>query len=131
MSGSSFFASTNPLSFALSRLLRTGLPVTTSFSFPNLSKPSLKGTQMRVENLALIRVAKPEVMSLSWLITGIFNRYAAITGGTETKPPLLNKRSGLLRFKIRYAEPIAQATLKKSANVFREKYRLNFPEGIE
>jgi len=52
---------------------------------------------MRVANGIAIRLASPGVRSDSWMITGTPLSRAATTTGTDTKPPLENTRSGLIR----------------------------------
>ena len=45
-------------------------------------------------------LARPGVMSDSWINAGIFKRLAAITTGTVTKPPLEKTTSGFSSFRI-------------------------------
>ena len=56
--------------------------------------------QMRLALGSAILFASPGVISDSWMMHGIFKEAAALTTGTETKPPLENTMSGFNSFKI-------------------------------
>lgn len=50
-------------------------------------------------------LARPGVMSDSWITQGIFREEAALTTGTVTKPPLEKTISGQISFRIFLASP--------------------------
>ena len=61
-------------------------------------------------------LASPGVISDSWIIQGIFRDAAALTTGTETKPPLENTTSGFIFFSILTGSPI-RAELAKGNKI--------------
>ena len=50
-------------------------------------------------------LARPGVMSDSWITQGIFKEEAALTTGTVTNPPLEKTISGQISFRIFLASP--------------------------
>ena len=94
----------NPVSFsAASRLpsessLRMGQPVRTAFFGGRYCRVSGKLQHTFAADGMVSLLARPGVKSDSWQMTGICLRPAAITTGTDTKPPLENTTSGFNSF---------------------------------
>ena len=111
--------------FNISSLI--GLPV----KIPLLSfiylRLSLKVTQSLSQNGADNLFARPGVISDSCATIGIFFRWAAITTGTATNPPLENTISGFSFANILVASNTPFRTLNGSVKFLKSKYRLNFP----
>ena len=74
-----------------------GEPVSTALSFGRYLTVSGKLQHIRVAFFIAILLARPGVISDSWIITGICLFPAASTTGTDTKPPFENTISGLMR----------------------------------
>ena len=62
---------------------------------------------------------RPGVISDSWMIAGILRRFAAITTGTVTKPPLEKTISGFSCFSSLLASEKPFSTRKRVGKVFR------------
>ena len=73
-------------------------------------------------------LASPGVISDSWMMVGIWQRFAAWTTGTVTKPPLENTTSGCSFFNSFLASPKPFRTRKGSVKFFQSKYRRSLPE---
>lgn len=71
---------------------RIGVPVRTALSAGRLATVSGKLQQILDAEERQSLLARPGVMSDSWINAGIFKRLAAITTGTVTKPPLEKQR---------------------------------------
>lgn len=66
-------------------------------------------------------LASPGVISDSWISAGIFRRFAAITTGTVTNPPLEKTTSGFRSFRIFLAWLKPFRTRNGSEKFFRSK----------
>ena len=80
---------------------RMGVPVSTAFSSGTCASVSGKLQHTFVAFGIAMRLASPGVRSDSWMIAGIWQRLAASTTGTETKPPFEKTTSGFNFFKRR------------------------------
>src|SRR5690606_27827836 len=105
-------------------------PVQVDLSFGKCLIVSLKTVKIWEANGSEILFAKPGVTSDSWTTTGILANFAAITTGTETKPPLEKMTVGLIFLIIEKACVIPAITLNGSVKFCTEKYRRSFPLDI-
>ena len=75
-------------------------------------------------------LARPGVMSDSWIIAGILQFFAATTTGTVTNPPFEKMTSGFNCFRSFLASLNPFRTRNGSVKFFTSKYRRSFPEEI-
>ena len=100
---------------------RIGVPVRTALSAGRLATVSGKLQQILDAEERQSLLARPGVMSDSWINAGIFKRLAAITTGTVTKPPLEKTTSGFSSFRIFLAWLNPFSTRKGSEKFLRSK----------
>ena len=79
---------------------RIGVPVRTAFSAGRFATVSGKLQQILDAEERQSLLARPGVISDSWIRAGIFKRFAAITTGTVTNPPLEKTTSGFSSLRI-------------------------------
>ena len=111
------FVSSKPQNFSrlpLNNSWRIGEPVSTAFSAGICFIVSGKLVHTRCAHGMQILLARPGVISDSWITQGMWRNFAANTTGTDTNPPLENTTSGLILPNNRIAWPRPFTTLKGS-----------------
>ena len=110
-------------------LFLIGEPVCIAF-FPYFNAVSLKLHSSAFDFFAIILFARPIVISLSCVRTGIFNLLPAIQTGSDTNPPLENIMSGLIFLIKFFAFLILDINLKGICKFLYVKDLISFTVGI-